>query len=138
MKIIFLLSVTAAFSVNLIAQTTYSVFTYKEPAGYKKEIKQGLISYSKTEATKDTYCIIAFYEQTKASATIHESFDANWQELVAQPYSVTNAPEKEIQTDISGWKVKSGGASFAFNGSTRQCRCKYFNDNQYSRLYEGL
>jgi hypothetical protein len=116
MKILFLLSITAAFSENLTAQATYSVFTYKEPTGYTKEKKQGFISYTKTNQTKGTYCIIAFYEPSKANTTINESFDANWQELVAQPYNVTNAPQKENQSDINGWKVKVGGTNFTFSG----------------------
>jgi hypothetical protein len=60
------------------AQSIYSVFNYKKPIGYKEEKKQGFISYTKFDDKKGTYCIIGLYEQTQTSATINESFTANW------------------------------------------------------------
>jgi hypothetical protein len=116
-KLLLLICAFCAFVGSSYAQNTYNVFNYKKPAGYKEEKKQGFISYTKTNNAKGTYCIIGLYEQTKASATLSESFDANWQELVVQPYNVTEAPIKEKETVQDGWKLLSGAASFEYSGS---------------------
>ncbi len=100
------------------AQTTFDVFTYKEPNGYKKEVKPGLISYTKTDNKAGTYCIISLYSQSLSSGNLTKDFDNDWASLVATPLSVTNAPEKDKGDEITGWKTISGGANFEFSGST--------------------
>jgi hypothetical protein len=118
MKKLSLLFCTLCFIVgSTFSQATYNVFTYKKPAGYKEEKKQGYISYTKMNTAKGTYCIMGLYEQTKASATISESFDANWKELVVQPYNVTDTPTMENEIIQDGWKLLSGAASFDYEGS---------------------
>jgi hypothetical protein len=103
---------------GLFAQTTYNVFTYAEPKGYKKEVKSGFISYTKTDNKAGTYCIISLYAQSPSSGDLVKDFDNDWKELVATPLGVTTAPEKDNGDEITGWKTNSGGANFTFSGGT--------------------
>ena len=103
---------------SLLAQTTYDVFTYTEPKGYKKETKAGLVTYTKTDNKTGTYCIINLYTQSPSSGDLIKDFDNDWKELVATPLSVTAAPEKDNGDEITGWKTITGAANFSFNGAT--------------------
>jgi hypothetical protein len=115
-KIAFLLCVLSALAAN--AQTTYDVFTYTEPKGYKKEVKTGFTSYTKSDAKTGTYCIISLYAQSLSSGDLTKDFDNDWNELVAAPLGVTAAPQKDNGDEITGWKTYSGAANFEFGGGT--------------------
>ncbi len=117
-KIIFLLCVLCAFVGNISAQSTYDVFTYTEPKGYKKEIKTGYTSYTKVDTKSGTYCIISLYTQTTSSGDIKQDFKTDWQDLVAKPLNVIDTPQKNNSDDINNWKTYTGAANFDFNGAT--------------------
>jgi hypothetical protein len=120
MKKIMLLLCFALCLCGFVAktQTTYDVFTYTEPKGYKKEVKTGFTSYTKTDSKTGTYCIISLYTQSLSTGDLTQDFDNDWASLVATPLSVTAAPQKDNGDEISGWKTYSGGANFEFSGST--------------------
>jgi hypothetical protein len=103
---------------NLKAQTTYDLFTYTEPKGYKKETKPGTVTYTKADAKAGTYCIISLYPQSPSSGDIKKDFENDWQDLVVKSLDVKDAPKADISDDISGWKTYSGVANFEFNGGT--------------------
>ncbi len=99
------------------AQTTYDVFTYTEPKGYKKEVKTDFISYTKADSKTGTYCIISLYAQNPSTGDLVKDFDNDWATLV-KPLGVTAAPQKDNSDDITGWKTYSGAANFEFGGGT--------------------
>jgi hypothetical protein len=116
--IIIIIFAFCAFAINSNAQTTYDVFTYTEPAGYKKEVAKDHITYTKTDSKKGTYCVINLYKQSPSSGDIVKDFENDWTELVATPLGVTATPQKDNGDEITGWKTYSGAASFEFNGGT--------------------
>ncbi len=103
---------------NLNAQTTYDVFTYTAPKGYKQETKTGFTSYTKLDNKTGTYCIISLYKQSPSSGDLVQDFDKDWKELVATPLSVTAAPQKDKGDEITGWQTYSGAANFEYGGGT--------------------
>jgi hypothetical protein len=113
-----LLCALCALVGKVNAQTTYDVFTYTEPNGYKKETAKDYISYTKTDAKTGTYCIISLYAQTQSSGVIKKDFENDWQDIVVKPFQVKDAPKVDNSDDISGWKTYSGAANFEFNGGT--------------------
>jgi hypothetical protein len=106
------------FALNLKAQTTYDVFTYTEPVGYKKEAKTGFVTYTKLDKKNATYCIISLYAQSTSSGDLSKDFDNDWQTLVAKALGVTAAPQKDNGDEIGGWKTITGAANFEFGGGT--------------------
>jgi hypothetical protein len=118
MKIRMFLYVVCLLAGKLQAQTTYDVFTYTEPTGYKKETKSSMVSYTKTDNKSGTYCVISIYKQSPSSGDLSKDFDNDWKDLVANALSVTAAPQKDNGQDINGWKTYSGAANFEFNGGT--------------------
>ena len=104
------------FSANIcIAQTNFDVFTYTEPMGYSKETKNDVITYTKTDNKKNTYCVIGFYAASKAANTAQQTFTQEWKELVEKPLGAIK-PTIDNAADINGWKTITGTAAFQFNG----------------------
>jgi hypothetical protein len=118
MKKLILLSVLFAFVGNTNAQTTYDIFTYTEPKGYKKETKPGRVTYTKMDSKTGNYCIISLYAQTASTGDVKKDFENDWQELVETPFGIKDTPKSDANDDITGWKTYSGGANFEFNGGT--------------------
>jgi hypothetical protein len=117
-KKILLLSASLFLSALVVqSQTTYDVFTYTEPTGYKKETKTNSVTYTKSDAKTGTYCIISLYAQSPSSGDLQKDFNKDWAALVV-PMGVTNAPQKSPGEDMNGWKTYSGAANFEFNGGT--------------------
>jgi hypothetical protein len=118
MKQYILLCSLYIFAGSINAQTTYDVFTYTEPNGFKKEVKTGFISYSKIDSKTGTYCTINLYGQSQSSGDIVKDFNNDWVNLVATPLNINVAPQKDNSDDVTGWKTYSGAANFEFGGGT--------------------
>ena len=104
-----------------IAQTeTFDLTTFVEPSGWKKEVKDNIISYTKTDNTKKTWCQIGIYRSTASKGSIEADFDSEWQILVANPYQIKEAPNSGGIQDAEGWKIKVGSGTFSFNKSDAQ------------------
>ncbi len=117
MKKIVLL-VYCLFALKVFAQQKFDVFNYSEPKGYKKEIKTGSITYTKADEKAGTFCVISLYAQSPSSGDLLKDFDNDWAQLIATPFSVTAAPQKDNGDEITGWKTYSGAANFEFAGAT--------------------
>jgi hypothetical protein len=100
---------------NINAQTSFNVFTYKEPTGYSKEAKTDVTTYPKSDNKKNTYCVIGLYAASNAAATPQQTFTQEWKELVEKTLGAKN-PQTENAADINGWKTITGTSAFEFNG----------------------
>jgi hypothetical protein len=119
LKKIHILIFTSVLLLNTaFSQTTYDVFTYDEPKGYKKEVKTGFTSYTKSDAKTGIYCIISLYAQSLSSGDLTKDFDNDWRNLAATPLNITAVPQKDNGDEITGWKTYSGAANFEFGGGT--------------------
>ena len=114
-KIIPILSVLCAFVGNATAQSNFNVFTYKEPNGYSKEAKTDVLTYTKSDNKKNSYCVIGLYAASNAAATPQQTFTQEWKELVEKTLGAKN-PETESAADINSWKTIIGTSAFEFNG----------------------
>ncbi len=113
-----LLIIAILFSGFCIAQQTHDLFMYTPPSGWKKEIKNGMVSYTTTDSKKGTYCLISLYSATDGKGGIQADFDNDWQELVAKPLGVTAVPQSSKAEAVNGWEVMNGVATFSFGGGT--------------------
>jgi hypothetical protein len=97
-------------------QTTFDVFAYAEPNGWKKETKSGMISYTKINNTKGGYCIISLYACTTGKENLQSSFDSEWKELVVTKLGVSESPQTAKGENLNDWEIMTGSAPFEFNG----------------------
>ena len=95
-------------------QDTFDIVTYTPPAGYTKEIKKSSVVYTYTDKNDKSWCQIAIYESTKSLGSIEKDFDIEWKELLATPFKITKAPQKEPVTEADGWKIMSGSCQWNF------------------------
>jgi len=105
--------------VTAKAQTkqTFDIVSYIPPKGWKKEIKENLISYTITNKRNNSWCIIAIIKSTISKGNIDADFESEWQELVVKPYNATEATQANNIPEEDGWKVKAGGGKFKFNNA---------------------
>jgi hypothetical protein len=103
----------AAFS----QKKKFDVFKFTEPAGWKKEDKNGMLVFTATDEQKGTYCLISLYANSPSMGTIDKDFDAGWMKIATQ-LSITNPPEKQPGEESNKWKVISGASTFTQNGTT--------------------
>ena len=97
------------------AQTeTFDIATYKAPKGWEKTTKEGVVSYSTSDETKGSYCIISVYASSATVGNAGEEFMDEWKEFVATPFEIIQDPETE-KTEDDGWEIISGGANFTSN-----------------------
>ena len=104
-----------------IAQSeTFDLTTYTPPpqqSGWKKEVKNNFVSYTKTDNAKKSWCQIGIYRSTASKGSIEADFDSEWQILVANPYQIKEAPKSGGIQEADGWKIKVGSGTFSFNKS---------------------
>ncbi|MFN8256547.1 MAG: hypothetical protein U0W24_12700 [Bacteroidales bacterium] len=123
-----LLSFLAGFCLpvlSLSAQSVYDVFTYKEPAGYTKNETKVYRSYTKTDNSKGTYCVISLYSAAQNDNVPAEAFKKEWKEIVATPYSIKTDPVAETMSENNGWKAFKASSTFNFSGSV--CSVSFYS-----------
>jgi hypothetical protein len=103
-------------SAGLQAQKqNYDLVNYTAPNGWSKEEKQTVITYTKTDNAKGSWCQISIVKSTDSKGSIEADFNSEWQELVVKPFSVKDLPQLSEAPDENGWKAKGGLAKFQFN-----------------------
>lgn len=118
MKRIILLMFLGVSMVNVLAQKeTFDLATYTPPTGWKKEVKENVVSYTKTDNIKKTWCQIGIYRSTASKGSVEADFNSEWQLLIATPYKITKAPQLSDVQEAEGWKIRAGTGGFIFNKS---------------------
>jgi hypothetical protein len=111
------LSMFLLISSNCLSQAeTFDIITYTPPKDFKKDSKQGVVSYTHTNTTTGGFCVIAMFASRASTADALENFTRDWKELVATPFKVEGNPPTETQTTEDGWKVVTGAASAKLDG----------------------
>ncbi len=105
-------------TVNLFAQKqTFDITTFTPPKGWKKQLTEGAVQFSKEDETKGTYCLITLYKAVPATANSKENFDLAWESLVKKMVTASTAPEMQLAATENGWEVQSGYAAFESEGA---------------------
>ncbi|HLN73867.1 MAG TPA: hypothetical protein VK205_11270 [Prolixibacteraceae bacterium] len=107
----------------VIAQSeTFDLTSYTLPSKgeWKKEVKENVVSYTKTDNVKRTWCQIGIYRSTASKGSIEADFDSEWQLLIATPYNIQAEPKSGGIQEAEGWKIKVGSGTFSFNNSNAQ------------------
>jgi hypothetical protein len=111
------LSLLLAISSNCLSQTeTFDIITYTPPKGFKKDTKNGVITYSKVNATSGSFCVIALYASAASTGDPQKDFKNDWNELVVAPFKGEANPKTETQSTPDGWKAVVGAALVKIDG----------------------
>lgn len=99
------------------AQTkqSFDLASFTIPKGWKKETSNAAVSYTHTAGQQ--YAKFIVYKSISGTGVLSTDFDAEWNELVTEPYKVSAPPELQEDTLPNDWKIKTGTSAFTFNGS---------------------
>ena len=104
-------------SIQSFCQTqTFDIATYTPPKDFKKDSKQGVVTYTHVNTTTGSFCIIAIYASTASAGDEKKDFNNEWKDLVVTPYKAEANPKTETQTTADGWKAVSGAAAIKLEG----------------------
>lgn len=117
MKLISLFALLACTFQSQAQQENFDIISYTAPAGWAKETRAGLISYSITNKQNNSWCMINLVKSAPSLGDIDKDFADDWAELIEKPYKVTDAPMVEKASNANGWKMKPGAAKFKFNNA---------------------
>jgi hypothetical protein len=103
---------------KLFAQQTFSVFNYTEPAGAKKEVGKGYISYTISDGKKGTYCMINLLGAVNSSGDIQTEFNAEWNKNVASQNKMLDVLQMDVPKKVNDWDAITGGQNFILGKNT--------------------
>lgn len=103
-----------SFSISSLAQTseTFDIATFQPPTGWKKQNRDGVVSFTTANELKRTYAIIMVYGSGESSGNAKSDFEGDWQEFIAGQLKIKGKPETEPVRNSDGWEVVTGGTSF--------------------------
>src|SRR5215213_6259229 len=104
-------------SSNCLSQTeTFDIVTYAPPKGFRKDMKNGVITYSSVNASSGGFCVIAIYASTPGTGDPQKDFKKDWNELVVIPFKGEANPKTETQSTPDGWKAVVGASLVKMDG----------------------
>ncbi len=123
LSILFISVATILSPVEVFSQKeTFDLVTYTPPKdsltiGWKKDVRETMVSYSFTNKKNNSWCQISIVKSTTSKGSIDQDFESEWQELIVKNYKPTGAPQLNEVQEADGWKIKAGGTKFTFNNS---------------------
>jgi hypothetical protein len=118
MKYLFSLLLFFSCVVNLSAQKeTFGFVTYTPPRGWKKQMAESGVQFTKEDTAKGTYCLVTLYKAVPATADSKDNFDLAWTSIVKEMVTVSVLPEMQPVVTENGWEVQTGYAPFEKDGN---------------------
>ncbi len=118
--VVLVLSPTAARAEKEV----YDLIHYRPPSAWKHtawkkdESVKNVLSYTMTDQETRSYCQIFLIRSTTSKGDLNSDFNSEWHELVVKQYKTTAPANVTDTAEENGWKVKSGVATFEFDGGT--------------------
>lgn len=97
---------------------SFDVVTYTAVKGWKKELSDKSVSFSKTDEAKGTFCIISIYQSIDGVIDSKTNFDNSWQRIVKETLGAGSPKKEAPKTTETGWEIQSGAAQFTKDGLT--------------------
>ena len=102
------------FTLGSFAQAseTFDIATFTPPAGWKKQVKPGVVIYNISNENKGTYALIMLFQSGDSSKDAKSDFETDWLNLVGGPFGIKKRPEIQPAKNADGWTIISGGSQF--------------------------
>lgn len=105
-------------SINVFAQKEiFDIATYTVPNGWKKQISESTLQFTKEDTNQGTYCAITLFKSMPSTANAKENFDLTWTSVVKQMVSTNAEPQLQPSETENGWETQSGFATFDSEGT---------------------
>ncbi|MGB4771705.1 MAG: hypothetical protein WBP58_09605 [Chitinophagaceae bacterium] len=113
-QVLLLMMSIALLSSVMGQQQTFDLVTYQEPKGWTKEIKKNIVTYTKIDEARKTWCVIGVVKSTTSKGSIEADLESEWNDLVVKQYNADSMQATETM-EGEGWKVKSASGKFVTN-----------------------
>jgi hypothetical protein len=117
MKQLLLLCMIAVSCKAISQQQTFDIINYTAPKTWKKKPSADALQFTTENASSGGYCIITLYKSVPGGDDPTVNFNASWDALVKETFSLEAAPEMQPMQEEDGWKALSGYASFEKDGT---------------------
>lgn len=133
------------------AADTFDIATFRAPAGWKKEAKDGGLIFTTSDEKTGGYAMIILYRSQPGSGVPKKDFDADWNQFITGAFNVKGTPQIESPVNADGWTVTTGGSTFesdlgtsvvilsTYSGFGRKFSAAgVFNNQQYTSAIEAF
>lgn len=101
--------------LNLSAQKrTFDIVSYTAPAGWKEEVTDSYIAYSKTSAP--AWGQLAIYQSIASKGDVESDMKSEWETVVLSLHTIKN-DEQAPARKINEWTMVSRRGAWTFNGA---------------------
>lgn len=108
----FILLLTVSVSAFAQHSESFDIASFRPPAGWARQSKDGGLLFSTSDQKKGTYAMIVLYQSDLTSGDPKRDFDANWRQFISGAFGVKDKPQMEPQKQADGWTITSGGSTF--------------------------
>lgn len=113
-KCILSLAILLALSCTAFAQKqTFGVVSFNVPKGWQKTQNDDMLQLSVTDNKTGAYGIALVTKLSGAEGTASENFTNHWNILVKGSVQVNGEPIMQQPTQLNGWEIVSGTASYS-------------------------
>ncbi len=116
MKKIFLVVLIKVSFSAIAQQQSFDITNFTVPKGWKKEMSESAVQFSKEDAAKGSYCIIMLLKAIPGTTDSKANFDAAWETVVKEMVKVSTPPEMQPASKEDGWEAQTGYAGFENEG----------------------
>src|SRR5690349_7956396 len=71
----------------------FDLVNYLPPTGWKKDVKETLVSYTMINQKKQTWCQFSIIKSTISKGNIIDDFTSEWDELIVKNYHPTDTAQ---------------------------------------------
>ena len=143
--------VTHATLAHAQASDAFDIATFRAPAGWKKEAREGGIVFTTSDEKGGAYGMIILYRSQPGSGVPKKDFDSDWKQFIHGSFDVKGTPEMESPVNADGWTVTTGASTFeselgtsavvlsTYSGFGRRFSvAAVFNDREYTSAIEAF
>ena len=103
---------TLATLAHAQAADTFDIATFRAPAGWNKQPKDGGLLFTTADEKSGAYAMIILYRSQPGSGVPKKDFDADWKQFITDALKVKGTPQMEAPVNSDGWTVTTGGSTF--------------------------
>ncbi len=112
--LVLLFTVTASVFAQ---QEILDLTTYTAPKGWKKQLQENVVQFTKENKATGAYCVMTLYKSVTGSDDAKKNFDATWQTVIKDLVKVSDPPQMLEPAKDNEWDMQSGSAAFEADGS---------------------
>jgi hypothetical protein len=115
--ILYLLLFCISTQLCFAQKETLDLTTYSVPKGWKKQVQQNVVQFTKEDKASGAYCVMTLYKSVEATNDAKKNFAATWETVIKDLVTVTGPPQMQAPNKENEWELQTGSAAFEKDGS---------------------